>query len=175
MINDKDIKAWSPYLAGGLTGAVIILSAWIAKQYFGSSACFVRFTGFIEQFFASSHSSGLEYFQRFAPEVDWQAMLVLGILIGSFISAKSDGSFRLTAVPDLWASRFGQGKLRRGIFSFIGGIILMFGARLAGGCPSGYGLAALVQLAVSGLIVLVCFFAGGIVFAKIIYRGDERK
>ena len=51
----------------------------------------------------------------------------------------------------------------------------MFGAELAGGCPSGYGLGAMVQLAVSGLVVVTCFFAGGIIFVNIIYRGSGRK
>ena len=73
----------------------------------------------------------------------------------------------------MWASRFGPSPVKRGIFAFAGGVILMFGARLAGGCPSGYGLGAMVQLAVSGLVVVICFFAGGIISAQIIYRGSK--
>jgi uncharacterized membrane protein YedE/YeeE len=166
-------RGWSPYVAGALTGAVIIASAWIAGNYFGASTCFVRVSGFIEQLFSPERVAGMDYFRWFAPKVDWQVMLVLGILIGSFISSVTDGSFKIKAVPDMWAARFGQGPVKRGVFAFIGGVILMFGARLAGGCPSGYGLGALVQLAVSGLIVVVCFFAGGIIFANIIYRGGN--
>jgi uncharacterized membrane protein YedE/YeeE len=171
----KGDKGWSPYLAGFLTGAVIILSAGIAKQYFGASTCFVRAAGFIERIFSAEHVVGSEYFNLIAPYVDWQVMMVLGILIGSFISSMTDGSFQIKAVPDMWAERFGPNPLKRDIFAFMGGIILMFGARLAGGCPSGYGLGALVQLAVSGLIVVGCFFAGGIFFANIIYRRGERR
>jgi hypothetical protein len=168
-------KGWSPYLAGALTGVVIIASAWIAGNYFGASTCFVRVAGFIEQLFSAAHVNTLDYFRRFVPEVDWQVMMVVGILLGAFISSLTDGSFKIKTVPDMWASRFGSSPVKRGIFAFIGGIILMFGARLAGGCPSGYGLGAMVQLAVSGLIVVVCFFAGGIIFAQIIYRGGERR
>jgi uncharacterized membrane protein YedE/YeeE len=167
-------KGWSPYLAGALTGVVIIASAWIAGNYFGASACFVRIAAFIEKIFSPEHVAGTVYFRWFGPTVDWQVMLVLGILIGSFISSKTDGSFRLKAVPDMWASRFGLSPVKRGIFAFTGGVILMFGARLAGGCPSGYGLGAMVQLAVSGLVVVICFFIGGIISAKIIYRERRR-
>jgi uncharacterized membrane protein YedE/YeeE len=174
-MENTENKGWSPYLAGALTGIAIILSAWIAKQYFGSSTCFVRITGFIEQFISPAHVESAAYFRRFMPLIDWQVMMVLGILIGAFISSKTDGSFRFKAVPDMWAERFGSRPVKRGVFAFIGGVILMFGARLAGGCPSGYGLGAMVQLAVSGLIVVVCFFAGGIIFAHIIYRGGGRK
>jgi uncharacterized membrane protein YedE/YeeE len=168
-------KGWSPYLAGALTGVVIIASVWIAGNYFGASTCFVRVTGFIEQLFSAERVATMEYFRWFGPKVDWQMMMVLGILIGAFISSKTDGSFKIQAVPDMWASRFGPSPVKRGVFAFIGGIILMFGARLAGGCPSGYGLGAMVQLAVSGLIVVVCFFAGGIIFGQIIYRGGESR
>jgi len=174
-MEDKEEKGWSPYLSGGLTGLVIIVAAWISKQYFGASTCFVRISGYIEQIFSPGYVERSDYFSRFAPLVDWQVMMVLGILLGSFIASKTDGSFKLKAVPDMWASRFGNNPVRRAVFAFLGGILLMFGARLAGGCPSGYGLGAMVQLAVSGLVVVACFFAGGIIFANIIYRGSERK
>lgn len=171
---EQEGKGWSPYIAGALTGVVIIASAWIAGNYFGASTCFVRVSGFIEGLFAPERVARLDYFQWFVPRVDWQVMMVLGILIGAFISSMTDGSFRIKAVPDMWASRFGPSAVKRSVFAFIGGVILMFGARLAGGCPSGYGLGAMVQLAVSGLIVVACFFAGGIIFANIIYRGGAR-
>jgi uncharacterized membrane protein YedE/YeeE len=171
----KENKAWSPYVAGVLTGAVIIASAWIAGNYFGASTCFVRVSGFIERLFSPERVAATDYFRWFGPKVDWQMMLVIGILIGAFLSSSTDGSFQIKAVPDMWRSRFGPSAAKRGVFAFIGGIILMFGARLAGGCPSGYGLGAMVQLAVSGLIVVVCFFAGGILFANIIYRGGDSR
>jgi hypothetical protein len=165
---------WSPYLAGALTGVVITASAWIAGNYFGASTCFVRVSGFIEKFFSPGKVATTEYFQWFVPKVDWQMMLVLGILVGSAISSLTDGSFQIKKVPDMWAERFGPSPAKRWLFAFIGGMILMFGARLAGGCPSGYGLGALVQLAVSGLIVIACFFAAGIIFANIIYSGGRK-
>ncbi len=171
----KEDKGWSPYLAGALSGLVIILSAWSAGQYFGSSTCFVRTAGMIEQLFSSKRVARMDYFVRFMPQIDWQWMFVAGILIGAFISSITSGSFQLRAVPDMWAARFGSSAFKRGVVAFAGGIILMVGARIAGGCPSGYGLGALVQLALSGLVVLVCFFAGGIAVAQILYRGGNRK
>jgi hypothetical protein len=62
----------------------------------------------------------------------------------------------------------------RAVGAFIGGAILLFGARLAGGCPSGHGLSGNMQLAVSGLLALVFFMAGGILAARLIYgKGGE--
>ncbi len=174
-MSNKGNGGWSPYLAGALTGGVIIVSAWIAGNYFGASTCFVRVSGFIERFFSPEKVAGMTYFNWFAPKVDWQVMMVVGILIGAFISSITDGSFKIKSVPDMWASRFGSSPVKRGAFAFIGGLIVMFGARLAGGCPSGYGLGAMVQLALSGLIVVVCFFAGGILFSNLIYRGGANR
>jgi uncharacterized membrane protein YedE/YeeE len=168
-------KGWSPYIAGVLSGLVIIASAWIANNFFGASTCFVRTAGFIERLFDPDRVLTMDYFVRYIPKVDWQVMMVIGILIGAFISAITSGSFKIQAVPDMWAKHFGPSKLKRNLTAFAGGVILMFGARLAGGCPSGYGLGALVQLAVSGLIVIMCFFIGGIVVAQIMYHGGDAK
>jgi uncharacterized membrane protein YedE/YeeE len=52
---------------------------------------------------------------------------------------------------------------------------MMFGARLAGGCPSGHGFSSFVQLGVSGIVSVICFFIGGIILANILYRGGIRK
>jgi threonine/homoserine/homoserine lactone efflux protein len=64
---------------------------------------------------------------------DWQWMFVLGIFIGSLIASTSSGTFRWKALPDMWEERFGQSRIRRGIVAFMGGLIAMFGARLADG------------------------------------------
>ncbi len=171
---DRD-KGWNPYLAGGLSGLVSILSVWVAGKYLGASTTFVRTSGMIERLFDPDRIARMEYFIREAPKIDWQWMMVVGIMIGSFIAAASSGSFRLQAVPDMWRERFGPGVGRRAVFAFIGGIIAMFGARLADGCPSGHGLSGSLQLAVSGYIALACFFLGGVVAARIIYgRGGSR-
>jgi hypothetical protein len=50
----------------------------------------------------------------------------------------------------------------------------IFGARLAGGCPSGHGLSGVMQLAPSGLIAMACFMAGGMLTARLVYDGRGR-
>lgn len=168
-------KGWNPYLAGGLSGVVSIFSVWIAGKYLGASTTFVRTSGMIEKIFDPGRVAKLEYFIRELPIIDWQWMMVLGIMIGSFIAAATSGSFRPQALPDMWRQRFGSGVGPRAIAAFAGGIIAMFGARLADGCPSGHGLSGSLQLAVSGYIALACFFIGGVIVARILYgRGDAQ-
>ena len=100
---------------------------------------------------------------------------VVGIFLGSLLAALTSGTFKWQGVPDMWAERFGTNPALRGIVAFIGGIVAMFGARLAGGCPSGHGLSGIIQLAVSGLIAMVFFFAGGIIMTRLLYSGGNSK
>ena len=126
-------KEWSPYWAGALTGILMILSIGIAGKYFGASTTFVRSAGMIEKVFSAERIAKMDYFVKEVPKIDWQWMFVVGILIGALISAKISGDFRWQAVPDMWSFRFGSSRIKRGIAAFLGGLIAMFGARLADG------------------------------------------
>jgi len=170
----EDRGAWSPYLAGGLTGVVAVLSVLLAGKYFGASTTFVRSTGMLEEVVAPERVSGMDYFLKEVPMVDWQWMFVLGIFFGALVASRASGSFLWKALPDMWEQRFGSSRAKRGIVAFLGGTVAMFGARLADGCPSGHGLSGLMQLAVSGFIALACFFLGGLLIARILYGGGQR-
>ena len=126
-------KGWSPYLAGALTGLVMILSVGISGKYFGVSTTFVRSAGMIEKLFNGERVAQMDYFIKQVPKVDWQWMFVVGIFIGSLIASTTSGSFRWKALPDMWEGRFGPSRLKRGAVAFVGGVIGMFGARLADG------------------------------------------
>jgi len=133
MMKSMNDRGWSPYVAGALTGVLMIFSIWIAGKYFGASTMFVRSAGMVEKAFSADRVSRMPYFVSKTPKIDWQWMFVLGILVGSLIAAKTSGSFRWQAVPDMWASRFGSGRAKRGAVAFVGGVVAMYGARLAGG------------------------------------------
>ncbi len=125
---------WSPYLAGALSGVVGVLSVWFAGQFLGASTSFVRTAGMIEQLFGPERVAQMAYFVKTVPKIDWQWMFMVGILLGAAIAAATSGSFKLQAVPDMWAARFGRSSTpRRALAAFVGGVVAMFGARLADG------------------------------------------
>ncbi len=126
-------RGWSPYLAGALSGVLSIFSVWVAGKYFGASTTFVRSAGMIEKIIGPERVSKMSYFIKEIPEIDWQWMFVVGILIGSLIASLTSGTFLWKGVPDMWEKRFGSSKFKRGIVAFVGGGIAMFGARLADG------------------------------------------
>ena len=73
-------------------------------------------------------------------------------------------------IPAQWATAFGTNALLRVVVALLGGVLLGFGARWAGGCTSGHGISGTLQLAVSSWIAAICFFIGGIATAMLIFR-----
>ncbi|MCJ7594768.1 MAG: YeeE/YedE family protein [Desulfobacterales bacterium] len=132
-MNANHDKGWSPYLAGALSGLVLVLSVWMTGKYFGASTTFVRSAGMIEKIFSAERVAKMEYFVKEAPKIEWQWMFVVGILVGSLIASTTSKSFQWKAVPDMWEARFGGSVAKRGGVAFMGGLIAMFGARLADG------------------------------------------
>lgn len=49
---------------------------------------------------------------------------------------------------------------------FIGGVLLLFGARMAGGCTSGHMMSGIMQLSVSSIIFTIVLFPIAIIIAK---------
>lgn len=179
-MNQARRDGWSPYLAGALAGVLAVLSVLVSTKmlgkpkYLGASTTFVRTAGLLEKTVAAEHVADNEYYQSKSVKVDWQFMFVVGILLGSLASAATDRSFKWEAVPPVWSDRFGGKVGVRAAGAVLGGIVAMVGARLAGGCPSGHGLSGMMQLSVSGLVAIVCFFAGGIIVARFVYRGGAK-
>lgn len=171
-----DDGGWSPYLAGALLGLLAIASVLATTQflgktsYLGASTTFVRAAGILEQTIAADHVVSNEYYTETKVRVDWQFMLVVGIVLGAFISSTMDKSFRLESVPPIWEERFGPSIGKRAVGAFVGGIIAMIGARLADGCPSGHGLSGMMQLSVSSFVALLMFFGVGVLVARMVYR-----
>ena len=126
-------KRWNPYFAGALSGCVSIFSVWVAGKFLGASTTFARSAGLIEKFFASEHVAQLDYFIKYTPKIDWQWMFVLGIFLGALFSALISGDFKFQKVPGMWESQFGSNVPKRAVVAFFGGLVALFGARLAGG------------------------------------------
>ena len=70
----------------------------------------------------------------------------------------------------MWQDRFGadSGVLRMAV-AFAGGVLMAFGARMAGGCTSGHGISGTLQLAVGSWVSAICFFVGGMVTALLMF------
>lgn len=161
---------WSPYVVGVGIGILSWFTFLISKRPIACSTTFAKLSGMIEMLFRGDKVERKPYYQKFKLIVGWQMMLVLGIIIGSLLSALLSGDFRWQWIPSPWESAFGASPLLRAVIALLGGVIIGFGARWAGGCTSGHGISGTLQLAVSSWISAVCFFIGGILTARLIFR-----
>ena len=163
--------AWSPYLVGALIGVLSMLTFYFSNKPLGASTAYARLAGLIGLAVAPKHTESLTYFQKNKPAVDWEVMLVLGAILGAFLAAWHGGELTGEWVPAMWTARFGEGSfgLRLGA-ALLGGVLMAFGSRLAGGCTSGHGISGTLQLSVGSWIAVICFFVGGIATAMLMFR-----
>ncbi len=164
----KEVR-WSSYAVGTGIGILSCFSFLISGKPLACSTSFAKTSGMIERLFSGKKVELKPYYRKIGLAVDWQWMLVLGIVIGSMISALLSGDFSWQWVPSLWAAEFGGNPLLRVIVALFGGVCIGFGSRWAGGCTSGHGISGTLQLAVSSWISAVCFFIGGILTANAVF------
>ena len=162
----------NPYLVGALIGVLSLLTFSLADKPIGistgiaqaSGACAMPVIG------AEGVAANAYWAKKAVPAWDYGSLFVLGTFLGALVSAAMSGSFKLESVPTIWRERFGSSVLKRMIAAFIGGVVILFGARLADGCTSGHGISGSLQLAVSSWTFFLVMFASGIVPAFLLFR-----
>ncbi|MBD3181511.1 YeeE/YedE family protein [Candidatus Poribacteria bacterium] len=171
------LEEWSPYIIGAGIGILSWFAFLFSDHPIGCSTAFARTSGMIERLFRGGKVEEKPYYQKFKPTIDWQWMLVLGVIIGAFISSRLSGYFQPRWVPEIPSDMsndlnrvFVTIPYARILMAFVGGILMGIGSRWAGGCTSGHGISGTLQLAVSSWIAAICFFVGGIAVAMLIFR-----
>ena len=163
---------WNPYLVGALIGVLSVLTFSIADKPIGmstgiaqaSGACALPFLG------GEGVAANTYWAKKAVPKWDYGSLFVAGSFLGALLSSLMSGSFRITKVPGVWKDRFGPSVPKRMIAAFLGGIVILYGARLADGCTSGHGISGSLQLAVSSWTFFLVMFASGIVTALLLFR-----
>ena len=157
--------AWSPYLVGAGIGVLSWLTFYFSDKPIGASSFYAQVAGFIGKLFAKRHTESLPYFKENPPRIGWELVFVLATIAGGFIAAWTGGEFENKWLNPMWTARFGDSIALRAVVAAGGGVLMAFGARLAGGCTSGHGISGTMQLNVASWIAVVCFFIGGIAVA----------
>ncbi len=161
---------WSPYLCGAIIGLLQVPAFMLGDQALGTSSTYVYVVGQLTSLFHEVDP----YLHRYTvkPGITWQVGLVIGIIFGAWFSAKMSKTLRkdFSDIYKLHPGFMGV-KNNRKYSAMIGGFLILFGARLAGGCTSGHGISGVAQLSVSSILATVAMFAGGILLAKILKVG----
>jgi hypothetical protein len=124
----------------------------------------------ITKVISPAHAETVSYWSMYEPSIDWTIALILGVVMGSFVSARYSGDFKLNLMPQLWRQSKGDSVIKRWFWTFVAGIMMGFAARIAGGCVSGLLISGTIQLAPSGFIFMFSLWVGGLVTTLLFYR-----
>lgn len=175
-------QPWPWYVAGPLIGLIVPGLLLLGNKSFGVSSNLRHVCAMIP--------SRLAYFQYdWRSAGGWNLAFALGILAGGFVGgtwlANPDDLRLATATREdlaaLGVSFEGEfvplelfglgalGSLRNVLLLLVGGALVGFGARYAGGCTSGHAITGLASLQVPSLIAVVGFFVGGLVMTHLLF------
>jgi uncharacterized membrane protein YedE/YeeE len=169
-------ERFTPYLVGVGLGVLSWIAFAVARDPLGVTTALSRVGQPVAALAIGAEAAAQNSYWRPMPfSWDYGVLFLVGALAGSFAAALALGRLRVEAVPRFWRERFGGSVLKRFVAAFLGGALLMYGARLAGGCTSGHGLSGGLQLAVSSWVFLIVIFVSGIAASSLLYgRGSRR-
>lgn len=123
------------------------------------------------------NKSGGKYAKSVAKPLNYSFVFVLsmflGGLLGRLFSRNKQNNPVVLQIPVVHTRRFGNNSILRYSLSFIGGVIVLWGARLAGGCTSGHMMSGIMQTSVSGYLFAAATFIVAIPTALLIYQRRE--
>jgi uncharacterized protein len=161
---------WSPLAVGPALGALNVASMGTSGHPLGVTSAFEDASALLARRFAPDAMRVNAYLETRddVPRVGWEWALLAGVAVGSWASARAAG-LTPAAVPERWAERFGERPVPRYAAAFLGGALLMFGARCARGCTSGHGISGTAQLALSSWAFTPLFFGVGAGVARLLF------
>jgi hypothetical protein len=176
MKNHLSSARWNPYVVGALIGVLSLITFALADKPIGMSTAIAQASGACALPFAGADgvAANTYWAKKAVPKWDYGTLFLLGSFLGALGSSLSSRSFKLQAMPSLWRDRFGPSVPKRLAAAFIGGAVILYGARLADGCTSGHGISGSLQLAVSSWTFFIVLFLSGIVTAfALFHRGGS--
>jgi uncharacterized protein len=168
---DESKGRWNPYMVGIGIGVLSWLAFAIVNEPIGISTSLSSVSGLCATpVMGSELVAKNAYWAKFPFKWNGGMLFLVGTFLGSMLSVLISGTFRLEKVPTTWAAHYGHSTAKRLIAAFLGGIIIMYGARMAGGCTSGHGISGSLQLALSSWAFFLTMFVSGALAALIFFR-----
>ena len=176
------LNPWPWYVSGPLIALVMALLLYFGKTFGMSSnlrtLCAIGGAGKFTDFFKFKWKAQV-----------WNLIIVLGAIIGGFIATQylsndsitnlnpttvtelQDMGFKdagATLVPNEMFNLEAISSIKGLLLLIIGGLLVGFGTRYAGGCTSGHAITGLSSLQKPSLIAVIGFFIGGLIMANLI-------
>lgn len=114
-----------------------------------------------------------DYFTKIQTPGNWELVFLAGAFMAGLVISLIKKEFKFILIHDNWKKYRGESAKERILWSFLGGFILILGARMAGGCTSGHILSGGMQLAFSSLTFAVFVFIGLLFTGKKFYKTQK--
>lgn len=174
-------QPWPWYVAGPLIGLTVPALLILGNKSFGISSS-------LRHICASCVPAGIPFFKYDWKKELWNLFFVFGIFLGGAIAvnllanpnpvevnpklATELAGYGITNYNNLvpedilnWQSLF---TLKGFLMIVVGGFLVGFGTRYAGGCTSGHAIMGLSNLQWPSLVATICFMVGGFIVANLI-------
>ncbi|AQX85794.1 YeeE/YedE thiosulfate transporter family protein [Elizabethkingia sp. HX WHF] len=174
-------QPWPWYIAGPLIGLTVPALLILGNKSFGISSS-------LRHICASCIPANISFFKYDWKKEAWNLFFVFGIFLGGVIAvtllnnpdpvavnpklAEELSSYGITDYSNLvpteifnWSALL---SIRGFIMMIVGGFLVGFGTRYAGGCTSGHAIMGLSNLQWPSLVATICFMVGGFIMANLI-------
>jgi hypothetical protein len=177
------LQPWPWYISGPLIALVMLLLLMVGKNFGMSSNLRTICT-------ICGADRTTDFFKFDWKSQKWNLIVVLGAIIGGFTgsqllsvdTAVDINPETIKTLQDLGFESAGEAYLPTELYDLsalldikslavlaIGGFLVGFGARYAGGCTSGHAISGLSNLQLPSLLAVIGFFAGGLLMIYLIF------
>lgn len=174
-------QPWPWYVAGPLIGLTVPTLLLLGNKSFGISSS-------LRHICAACMPAGIPFFNYNWRREVWNLFFVTGILLGGFLAThflENQADFQLAPATEQTLRGFGIRDfsglmpadlfatanlftLKGLIFFVVGGLLVGFGTRYAGGCTSGHAIMGLSNLQWPSLVATISFMVGGFVMTHLL-------
>lgn len=174
-------QPWPWYVAGPLIGLTVPVLLIIGNKSFGISSS-------LRHICAACVPANIPFFKYDWKKEVWNLFFVVGIFLGGIIAMQTLANPQPIAVnPKLVEELAGYGitdynsllpvqvinwgsllTLKGILMMVVGGFLVGFGTRYAGGCTSGHAIMGLSTLQWPSLVATCCFMIGGLLVANFV-------
>ncbi len=171
---------WPWYVAGPLVGLIMLALVVLGKS-FGFSSNFRTMCA------ALGAGKSVAFFRFDWRSQSWNLLFLVGAVLGGFFAAHFLDNGQVTAISIATKERLSSLGITANVTDYypveifdalhvknvliwaIGGLLIGFGSRYAGGCTSGHAISGLSNLEIPSLIAVIGFFIGGLLMVHLIF------
>lgn len=173
-------QPWAWYVGGTLIGVLMILLILLGKS-FGFSSNFRTLCS------AMGAGKSCSFFDFDWKAQRWNLLFLVGSVLGGAIAFHFLSDNQIPAISENTVAElkqlgfesagtmyspseiFTDLSLKNVLILLVGGMLIGFGTRYAGGCTSGHAISGLSDLQMASLIAVIGFFIGGLLMSHLLF------